>query len=238
LDRIISTPSGRGIARDGATARSITRSRAQPRSGPREISVPTARCTRTCTSQGCPDSSASFGRCAMVAPTPPLALDRLKQSGASPDWAQSPRGDPKLVPVDMLMKARRGAETLPECRSTTRAPSQFLDLAQSGEDIAAAARAGVVKRSKVSRSDRSIARRRSDPRERPTPRPGRPAQHQSTPPPRAQHHAPVGRARPPDPRAGAVEQARPRPPAGAADPPQAPGRRDERRRRRVNCLTN
>ena len=42
----------------------------------------------------------------MVAPTPPLALDRLQQSGASPDWAQSPRGDPKLVPVDMLMKAR------------------------------------------------------------------------------------------------------------------------------------
>ena len=106
----------------------------------------------------------------MVAPTPPLALDRLQQSGASPDWAQSPRGDPKLVPVDMLMKARRGAETLPERRLTTRAPSQFLDLAQSGEDIAAAARAGVVKRSKVSRSDRSIARRRSDPRERPTPR--------------------------------------------------------------------
>ena len=69
-------------------------------------SVATARCTRTCTSQGCPDSSASFGRCAMVAPTPPLALDRLQQSGASPDWAQSPRGDPKLVPVDMLMKAR------------------------------------------------------------------------------------------------------------------------------------
>lgn len=176
----------------------------------------------------------------MVAPTPPLALDRLQQSGASPDWAQSPRGDPKLVPVDMLMKARRGAETLPERRLTTRAPSQFLDLAQSGEDIAAAARAGVVKRSKVSRSDRSIARRRSDPRERPTPR--RPAQHPSTPPPRpgrpAQHHAPVGRARPPDPRAGAVEQARPRPPAGAADPPQAPGRRDERRRRRVTSLTN
>ena len=94
----------------------------------------------------------------MVAPTPPLALDRLQQSGASPDWAQSPRGDPKLVPVDMLMKARRGAETLPERRSTTRAPSQFLDLAQSGEDIAAAARAGVVKRSKCRvRTDRSRA---------------------------------------------------------------------------------
>lgn len=53
----------------------------------------------------------------------PLALDRLQRSSSTgTDWTHSPRGDPKLVPMEMLVK--------------------FVDLAESGTDVAAAVELG------------------------------------------------------------------------------------------------